>query len=363
MVRTLIAVLLLSLLAGWSWAQTPTLGVPAAPAAEGEAAAQPVPDLSGDSVPGEAVVELADFICAYLNDSGTVPDWSQVRMVNGQLRRISAAEVFALLARTVYLWDSTGELPATVPLAPKRVNPPQLDPEDIPLGPPDPAVGREVPTADFLAWCAETVYWIDRLHTIPTAVWLDGERLSAVEYLAGLAVCIQYAYYEGDLLDYLFLPRYAPPDSWVGASGSAVRAAQYSASSSQAESQTREIAAEEVSEEAPVPEREPETAEAAYPSPSLLLTPDLGAEVSGVVDVVGFYTGPPPDYVIFGVDGKTAAMTNRQPFSFRWDTSGLEPGKHTVRVRVYGKDDSLLIEQVSIYRVTARIPAEGKASE
>ncbi len=361
MVRALIAVLLLILPAGWSWAQTPTLGTPAGPATGREAAARPVPDLSDESVPGEAVVELADFICAYLNDSGTVPDWAQVKTVSGRLRRISAAQVFALLARTVYLWDSTGELPTAVPLAPKQVNPPQLDAEDIPLQPPDPSVGREVPTADFLSWCAETVYWIDRLHTIPTAVWLDGERLSAIEYLAGLAICIQYKYYEGDLLEYIFLPHYAPPGSWVGASGKAVRAARRSAPSDQAEPRAQEVLTAEPKEEPEKPAPGPEAEN--YQSPSLLLTPDLGTEVSGVVDVVGFYTGPPADYAIFGVDGKTTAMTNRQPFSFRWDTSGLKEGTHMVRVRIYGKDDDLLIEQVSIYRVISRAPAQAEPSE
>jgi len=362
MLRTLVAVLLLlGLLAGWACAQTPgaEAGLPE------EAQAGQLPDLSGQAVTGEAVADLADFICGCLDDGGTVPDWASVQTVNGRPRRVSAAEVFILLARTVYLWNSSGELPATVPITPQDVNPPQLDAEDVPQGEFDPESGREINTEDFLGWCGDTVYWVDRLHTIPTAVSLvDGERLSAAEYLAGLAICVQYGYFEGDLLDHIFLPAYAPPQAWVkafqaeapeevtteeGAVGEEGAAAETSAGEG--------VAATPVGlEEEPAPEEEQQPE---YPNPTLVLLPEPGKQVSGVVDMLAVYSGPPADYVIFGADGRTKTMTNTLPYTCRWDTSALAPGSHAFRVRIYGEEDALLIDQVSAYTVVPPKPGPG----
>jgi hypothetical protein len=366
MLRTLLVVfVLLGLLVGWCCAQAPGGEAETAPVAESQTA--PLPDLSDQAVTGEAVVDLADFICGCLNDSGAIPDWSQVQTVNGRLRRVSAAEVFALLARTVYLWNDTGELPATVPLAPQEVNPPQLDAEDLPGDQYDPEAGSDIPTEDFLAWCADTVYWIDRLHTIPTAVWLDGQRLSAAQYLAGLAICIQYAYYEGDLLDYIFLPQYAPPSMWVGAFQGEVAEEEYAEETSDVEAAASQTLEGEWEEEAPASPAQAraleERAPVSYPNPTLVLLPEPGQQVSGVVDVLAVYSGPPAGYAMFGVDGQTKAMTNSQPYGYRWDTSTLAPGPHTLRVRFFAEDDTLLIDQVSVYTVTAPKPAAGEAAK
>jgi len=355
MLRTLVAVfVLLGLLAGWGCAQTP--GTEAAP--PGEAQAGQLPDLSDQAVTGKAVADLADFICGCLNDGGTVPDWASVQTVNGRPRRVSAAEVFVLLARTVYLWNSSGELPATVPITPQDVNPPQLDAEDVPQGEFDPESGREINTEDFLGWCADTVYWVDRLHTIPTAVWLvDGERLSATEYLAGLAICVQYGYFEGDLLDYIFLPAYAPPQTWVKAFEAAApeQVAEEEAAAEPAAGEEAAAAPAGLEEElAPEEEQQPQ-----YPSPTLVLLPEPGKQVSGVVDMLAVYSGPPADYVVFGVDGRTKTITNAPPYTYRWDTSALAPGSHAFRARIYGEDDALLIDQVSAYTVVPPNPAPG----
>ncbi len=361
MLRTLVAVfVLLGLLAGWACAQTPG----AEPAPAGELDAGQLPDLSDQAATGQAVADLADFICGCLNDSGTVPDWASVQTVSGRPRRVSAAEVFVLLARTVYLWNSSGEIPATVPITPQDVNPPQLDAEDIPQGEFDPESGREINTKDFLGWCADTVYWVDRLHTIPTAVWLvDGERLSATEYLAGLAICVQYGYFEDDLLDYIFLPAYAPPQSWVKAFQAAAPEQVAAEEGVVAEEATAvEPAASEEASAAPAgPEGAlaPEEEQPQYPSPSLVLLPEPGKQVSGVVDMLAVYSGPPADYVIFGVDGKTKTITNAPPYTYRWDTSALAPGSHAFRARIYGEDDVLLIDQVSAYTVVPPKPAPG----
>ena len=181
---------------------------------EGTSAA-PLWDFSARTVPGEAVVDLADFVSGYLADSGTIPDFMQVQTADGALRRISAAEAFVLFARTAHLWQTMGGLPETIPLAPDGVSAPLLDPEDLPASEINLEEGREISTDEFLAQCGPTVRWVDRLHTVPTAVTFAGERLSAADYMAGLAVCIQYAYWSGELEETLFLPWYNPPQAWV----------------------------------------------------------------------------------------------------------------------------------------------------
>jgi len=361
MLRTVVAgiVLMLGLLTSWCAAQTP--GAETAPVWEPQAV-QP-PDLSDRTVSGESVVDLADFICNCLEDGGAVVDWAQVQTTGGRLRRVSAAEVFALFARTVYLWNTSGELPATVPIAPEQVDPPQVDPEDVPDADFDPESGRSISTEQFLAQCADTVYWIDRLHAIPTAVGVNGQRLSAADYLAGLAICIQYAYYEGELLDYIFLPRYTPPQVWVRA----VRASREEYAEETGVEEGAELPAEPALEEEVGEEPEgaavaPLAVEASFllppPNPQLVLFPEPGSEVSGIVDLAVAYAGPEPGFVTFGIDGTTRKIMNFRPYGFRWNTSGLPPGQHTVRVRVFGMDDLLLIDQVSIFTVVPPPPPE-----
>jgi len=342
--------LVLILLASLCGAQTP-----GAPQLGEEISTPPLPALSDREATGEAVVDLADFVCGVLEDSGLMPDYAQVQTADGSLRRLSAAEVFALLARTAYLWDSSGELPELVPIAPEDVGPPQLDSEDVPEGEFDAESGREIPTDQFLARCGETVRWLDRLNAIPTAVWVNGERLSAAEYLAGLAICIQYAYWQEDLEDTVFLPAYIPPQTWLrGVAASAVTEA--GTEVGEAEGVVGYAIGGEGEEGAGAEEVAPfglEEAEAAFESPMLTLLPEDGARVSGKVDLLAVYSGPPAGYVIFAIDTSTRAITNYEPYSYRWDASGAAAGPHTVRVRVFDEDGYLLIDQVGSLTVVA----------
>src|SRR4030042_3392814 len=73
--------------------------------AGGSPADPDLPDFAGRTVPGEAVVDLADFIAEYLGETGAVPDFVQVETAAGSLRTISAVEAFVLLARPPYLWQ------------------------------------------------------------------------------------------------------------------------------------------------------------------------------------------------------------------------------------------------------------------
>jgi len=417
-VSGLIFLLLLSPSASLGQQQT------AAPAPADEAA---LPNFGGRMVPGEAVVDLADFISSNLEATGATPDLAQVRTAGGELRNVTAAEVFVLLARTAYLWRTTGNLPDTVPITPDEVSPPVLDAQDVVLPAEDTSVGREAPTEQFLAQCPAVVRWVDRLQVIPTAVWVAGSRLSATEYLAGLAICVSYAYWEGDLSDTIFLPAYAPPTSWAGeaeyaqaqsapageaATGgapasetteaSAPAAEQASAYSEEAgtgegyseeglaggeeyneqglvgeeeQGPTEEGGAgtamgyEEAAPEGVAPEAEasgeyaPEYEQSAEPQasepgipPTLEIIPEPGDTVRGMVDIVASYSGPPATGVIFTIDGRGEVIMNSPPYSYRWNTAGLEPGPHQVRVQVFGEDDSSLIDQTNAYIVAAPPP-------
>jgi hypothetical protein len=78
------------------------------------------------------------------------------------------------------------------------------------------------------------------------------------------------------------------------------------------------------------------------------------------VDLVASYAGPPERFVIFTLDARNEVIRNFPPYSYRWDTHGLEPGIHTVRVQVLGADDKVLADQTTAYLVVAA-ETEGEA--
>jgi hypothetical protein len=214
---------------------------------------------------------------------------------------------------------------------------------------------------------------IDRLQILPTSVYVDGQRLSAAEYLAGLAICVGYAYWEGELYDFIVLPAYAPPYSWVSES----------AYTEYAEAGTDEEPAEayesEWGPEEPYSEEEGQwpSAETILPQPRLPLSgapqavptqaeprltvyPEPGSTVSGIVDVVVSYVGPPAQFVVLTIDSQSDVIMNFPPYGYRWDTRGLEPGLHSVRVEVLGQEGFVLADQVSAFFV---VPPESEAPE
>jgi hypothetical protein len=313
-----------------------------------------LPNFAGRTVSGEAVVDLADFISSCLAELGGIPDLMQVQTTDGWLRGISAAEAFVLLARTAYLWEVVGELPETVPIAPDDPVPPVLDAEDIPAADADLSVGQEVATDQFLAQCGATVQWVDRLHVIPTAVWVEGERLSATQYLAGLAICIEYAYWEEGVLDYMLLPAYFPPDSWAAnvaeqPGGAASEEELFgSAETGQEEAAVQELPAPATAGR-PVLTGPPQLPAPAVPQ--LALFPPAGSTLSGLADLVASYSGPPASFVTFAIDGQTRVILNVPPYSYRWDTSVIPPGAHTVRVQVIGEGDAVIADQMNGFTV------------
>ena len=91
-------------------------------------------------------------------------------------------------------------------------------------------------------------------------------------------------------------------------------------------------------------------------APMLTVIPEPGDTVSGIVDMVVSYSGPPAKFVIFTFDAKGEVMMNTPPYSSRWDTSKLEPGTHQVRIQVLGEDEGVLVDQTSAYTVVAPAP-------
>jgi len=362
--------LLLILFAGTSgMAQMPGLEMPSQPESyQGPAEAvteQRVPALSASEVSGESVVELSNFISAYIADSGQLPQLVQVKAGDGSLRVLSASEAFILLARTVGLWRTNGELPAAVSITPAAVAKPDLDPEDVPQGEVDVTLGREVPTEPFLDQTNATVRWVDQLRKVPTAIWVQGERLSAAQYLAGLAICLEYAYQEGGLLDTIFLPSYAPPAMWMSnvrfAAAGEIQSDENAYVETEAEADfTEQVSAGSGGSESgevvlPFTPIEPEQFDelTAEIRPQLSVIPEPGAEVSGVVELVASYSGPAAFFVIIYVDGVTRAIMNVPPYGYHWDTTALPPGIHTIRVQVLGEENVVLADQVSVYTVVS----------
>ena len=308
-------------------------------------------EVTSISVSGRAVVDLAQSVSNLLGDLGAIPDWGQVATSRGR-QRISAADMFVLLNRTIYRWDTDGEMPKTVSISLGAASPPVLDPQDFPDPALDLETGREIPTDLFLSQEGECLHWTDQFQVIPTAVWVNGARLSAAEYLAGLAICLEYSYFSGKLEDTIFLPDYSPPPAWVEHTELLVGSVEGESAEEGTAGQGEAFSAEP----GMVPPLIPEEATPRLAVPKLTLLPTPGSKVSGVVDLVVGYSGPPAQFITFGVDGQKRAITNAPPYGYRWDVTKLKPGKHEVTVKAYGEHTVEIVAQVSSYAVIAPKP-------
>lgn len=321
-----------------------------------ESAAPEEQEVTSISVSGRAVVDLAQAISNSVAAMGAVPDWAPVTTSQGR-QSISATDVFVLLNRTVYRWHADGEMPITVSVTLGAISPPVLDPQDFPYDEVDLEVGREIATDLFLSQAGECLRWMDEFQVVPTAVWVNGERLSASEYLAGLAICIEYAYYSGSLEDTIFLPSYSPPPAWVEYTEllSDSLGDQYPGGGEGAATNTSS------SGYRLTPPVTPQKAVPRAVTPQLSLLPQAGSVVSGIVDLVASYSGPPAEFLTFAVDGQMKALTNSPPYSYRWDTSKLQPGAHEVKVSVFGEHAAEIIVRTSPYTIAVPRPEKAAA--
>jgi len=303
------------------------------------------------AIPGRSVADLAHALSTRLGDNGALPEWGRVALPAGGRQRLSAADMFVLLARAAQAWHTDGALPTSVSLRPGATDPPILDPQDYPDPQVDLEKGREVNADALLSFVADTLRWADRFQRLPTAVWVNGARLSAAEFMAGLAVCLDYASANGELGDTVFLPDYSPPLSWAEHTDLVA--------ASQASAQTgEEASAESTPRYGMTPPLLGLNASAPrVAKPQLALLPAPGT-VSGDVDLVVSYSGPPVAFVTFMVDGKTRAIMNHAPYGYRWRTAEVSPGKHQILVRAFGDNDAEVTAQTATYVVAAPKPKQ-----
>jgi hypothetical protein len=183
---------------------------------------------------------------------------------------------------------------------------------------------------------------------------------------------MSYAYWEGQLYDFVTLSAYAPPYSWLAetdATGFAETEWEEEPTWDQggewdAEGLGREW--EERAPPAPAPRRPsvplsaaPEVG-ASQTAPRLTVYPEPGSTVSGIVDIVAAYVGPPAKFVVLTIDSHSEIIMNFPPYGYRWDTRDLEAGVHSVRVQVLGDGDVLLADQMTAYIV---VPSQSDALE
>ena len=309
-------------------------------ALEEEEAMEEEPAPATLAITGASVVALAKSLVTSFGATGAVPDWGQVRTAGGS-QRISATDVFVVLLRTAQRWDAEGALPATVPLDLGAVSPPRLDPEDLEVGGTAEKAPREIQTELFLGQTGDVMRFLEEGEMVPTAVWVNGERLSAAEYLSGLAICIDYAHTQGTLEDTLYVAHLTPPQVWIRHTELLMQSDQLA---DEATSDTEETGAA-------VPLLAAPTVAPRPVKPALSIFPKTGARVSGVVDLVVNYTGPAGVYVAFEVDGKAKGVTNAPPFGFHWDTAPYAPGKHQLVVRAQTGGGMEIVSQTATYVV------------
>ena len=311
--------------------------------AQAAAATPPAPA----TVSGSALIALADSLWARASETGAVPDNLPLILPDASQIEVSAALAFNLFLATINLWQTDGSFPASVLLPSTPPAPPQLDPRDILPRPSDPSrlPTRQLAAASLIAQCPAIAQWAFRVGGLPTAVWIDGERYSAGEFLVAMAQFIQQASRRSAFPASLLIPRCVAPRSWPSAGPAASAQAAPPAS-------------------LPVLVTPQPPGEAAPPAqPRFSLLPHTGTKVSGFVDLVGEYSGPPPKFVAFLIDGKDRYLTNSQPYSYRWRLEGVAPGEHRVTARAFGQPDEVLAEASIVLLVVPASKADRARAE
>jgi hypothetical protein len=352
--RLLLSLLLVLSLASLAWAQE-------ASDQGGASAAELAPDESAEvtavTLSGAAVASLAQAVSTRLGDSGSLPEWGRVTLASGTKQQFTAADMFVLFCRAAQGWYENGALPASISITPGSVDPPRLDEQDYPDPQLDLEKGRELSTDQFLSVAGETRRWMEKAQSLPKAVWVGGERLSAAEYMGGLAICVEYAAKQGQLEDTIFLPDYSPPLSW--AEHSDLLAETASEANGGGQGTTGEAPA---SRGMTPPLLDVGTSAQRVAKPQVTLYPAGGSKVAGRVDLVVNYSGPPASFITFAIDGKTRAIMNTSPYGYRWNTAEQAPGKHQVTVRAFVENSVEVAAAEATYVVAAPQPTKASPS-
>ncbi len=211
----LFSLLLALSMAPWAGAQQATAQNNGTAAAELAPVAGDETETTTVSVPNTSLTDLVRALCERLGESGSVPEWGRVAVARGERPRLSAADMFVLLTRAAQAWHTDKRIPASISVSVGAVDPPVLDPQDYPKSTVNQDKGRTLDAEQVLSFASDTLHWMEQSGSVPTAVWISGQRVSAAEYLAALAMCLDYAASTGHVGKTLFLPNYSPPLSWA----------------------------------------------------------------------------------------------------------------------------------------------------
>lgn len=262
-------------------------------------------ELALRQLPYSAAYEIAEQAYQSVATSGGLPDDFRVANENGRAEQVTAAQALGLLAAAAEATaaDDSGNLallPATIG-APVAFDESAAQPN------------LAVPTSELLAQGRPTLDFTAMLGAFPSAIWVNGQRLSATEYFAALASLFKYQARTERLPEKVQITRCGAPSSWTAAT---IRSAK------------------ELPKGLPPANLAP-TVAVAPTIPKLELYPGAGAKLCGLTDFVAAY-GPTETRVIvsFCLDGQLKISTDCAPFSLRLDTSQLTPGSHKLRVEV-----------------------------
>jgi len=269
------------------------------------------------TLPFAAAVEVSRQVYDAVKESRPIPDLFVIDLENGIEGEFSAARALGLVAFAAerLLEGNTSELP--------------LPPDNIraPVSLHDEETTRDDPvTVSLTSLLSEGGAILDfaaALETYPSAIWVEGNRLSAAEFMQGVASTFKF------IADYNQMPEQVRIVPCAGASSW------------------------ELSPQAvplmEVPDREPASntsaSEDESPAPLLALYPEPGAVLSGEVTISAALLPPLPDAVIsFFLDNKLVYVSNRKPYVLELDTGKLTEGEHKISARADKLDGTFIME-------------------
>jgi len=280
------------------------------------------------AISGEETLRVAEALAAGLAGDSRIPSQVEVKTSDGSLVKVSAADALYLFCQAISEWQAANSLPLAVPL-PSR----PMSPSEIPIAP-QPGDSRVVASADLVAQCRPVAELMRQIGRAPAGVWAGEVRLTPAEYLGALATLLQQFQYYHTFPEQIGVRPYLPPREWLGG---------------EEKPESGVGSADRPRWPGPLPTNAREHPEAApAPPPKLVVLPGKGAQLQGIAELAIYYQGPEA-LLCVRVNGRTVAISNRAPFTFRWDTR-LEPdGAIRVRVEATGATGAVLARSEQEY--------------
>lgn len=267
---------------------------------------------------GQDVLTMAENLAGGLAADARVPSEVPLTTVEGVALRLPAGDALYLMCQMVAEWQAANALPATVPLLPQTPAPSEI------ATAPQPGDARTMSPADLVAQCGPMAGLMRQIGRMPAGVWVGTQRLSPAEYTGGLATLLQHFRRNKTFPAQVGVKPYLPPKEWMAAApadpGAATGAAWPGGP-----------AAGQPAEETPPPP----------PEAKLALVPAKDTKLTGMAEIAALYQGPTAFARLF-VNGRLVGISNRFPFTYKWDTR-LEPdGPATVSAQAVGSQGEVL---------------------